>query len=200
MCYKVPFYPAKSKDISTGRLCTERRSGISDPYSSMGAGDQGTMYGYATSETLEKLPLPLVLSHRIVKRIDQYRKGRLIKGILPDGKAQVTVEYNGNKPLRVKTIVVSVHHTPDKTQSQLRDKIITKVIWPCCEDFPIDDTEIFVNPSGRFVQGGPDADTGLTGRKIMVDTYGGLALHGGGALSGKDPTKVDRMVLTWLDI
>mgnify|MGYP000908143097 CR=1 FL=1 len=193
--YKVSvFVHQQSKDIAAGvNRALEARTGVYDPYSSIGAGDQGTMYGYATSETMEKLPLPLVLSHRIVKRIDQCRKGKLIKGILPDGKAQVTVEYEGERPVRVKAIVVSVQHIDSKTQEQLREDIITKVLWPCFEDFPIDeDTEILINPSGRFVEGGPSADTGLTGRKVMVDTYGGLASHGGGALSGKDPTKVDR--------
>ena len=144
-------------------------------------------------ETRELLPLPLLLSHRIVKRIDDCRKGKLIKGILPDGKAQVTLEYEDHKPVRVKTIVVSVQHDRDKTQEQLKTDILNNVLWQCFEDFPFDDdTEILINPSGRFVEGGPAADTGLTGRKIMVDTYGGLASHGGGALCGKDPTKVDR--------
>ncbi len=171
----------------------EARNGINDPYGSVGAGDQGTVYGYATNETRENLPLPLVLSHRIVKRIDECRKGKLIKSILPDGKCQVTLEYEDGKPERVKTIVVSVQHDKDKTQEQLCSDIKQNVLWQCFEDFPFDDdTEILINPSGRFVEGGPAADTGLTGRKIMVDTYGGLASHSGGALCGKDPTKVDR--------
>jgi S-adenosylmethionine synthetase len=139
------------------------------------------------------LPLPLVLSHRIVKRLDDCRKGKLIKGIHPDGKAQVTVEYKGDTPVRIKTIVISIQHDKNKTQEELRTDILNNVLWQCFEDFPFDDeTEVLINPSGRFVEGGPAADTGLTGRKIMVDTYGGLASHGGGALSGKDPTKVDR--------
>jgi len=188
------FVHHQSKDIAAGvDTALEVRNGKCDPYGSIGAGDQGTMYGYATDETREKLPLPLLLSHRIVKRIDDCRKGKLIKGIHPDGKAQVTVEYEDGKPKRIKTIVVSVQHDKNKTQKQLRCDILNNVLWQCFESFPFDDdTEILINPSGRFVEGGPAADTGLTGRKIMVDTYGGLASHGGGALCGKDPTKVDR--------
>ena len=188
------FVHQQSADIAAGvDTALEVRNGITDPYGSIGAGDQGTVYGYATNETSKNLPLPLVLSHRIVKRIDDCRKGKLIKGILPDGKAQVTVEYEDGKPRRVKTIVVSVQHDKDKTHEELSSEIRNNVLWQCFEDFPFDDgTEILINPSGRFVEGGPAADTGLTGRKIMVDTYGGLASHGGGALCGKDPTKVDR--------
>ncbi len=184
----------QSTDIAAGvDTSLESRNGISDPYGLVGAGDQGTVYGYATDENREMLPLPLLLSHRIVKKIDNCRKGKIIKGIQPDGKAQVTVEYEDGKPVRVKTIVVSVQHDKDKTQEQLKADIFNNVLWQCFEDFPFDgDTEILINPSGRFVEGGPAADTGLTGRKIMVDTYGGLASHGGGALCGKDPTKVDR--------
>ena len=188
------FVHHQSVDIAAGvDTALEARNGIINPYGSIGAGDQGTVYGYATNETRELLPLPLLLSHRIVKRIDECRKGKIIKGILPDGKAQVTVEYDGDKPIRVKTVVVSVQHHEGKTQKQLESDILNNVLWQCFEDFPLDDeTEILINPSGRFVEGGPAADTGLTGRKIMVDTYGGLASHGGGALCGKDPTKVDR--------
>lgn len=188
------FVHHQSADIAAGvDTALEVRNGITDPYGSIGAGDQGTVYGYATNETSKNLPLPLVLSHRIVKRIDDCRKGKLIKGIQPDGKAQVTLEYEDGKPRRVKTIVVSVQHDKDKTQEELSSDIRNNVLWQCFEDFPFDDgTEILINPSGRFVEGGPAADTGLTGRKIMVDTYGGLASHGGGALCGKDPTKVDR--------
>lgn len=184
----------QSSDIASGvNTALEARNGINEQYGSIGAGDQGTMYGYATKETREMLPLPLVLSHRIVKRLDEARKGKLIKGILPDGKAQVTIEYDDDVPVRVKTIVVSVQHEKNKTQEELKSDILNNVLWQCFEDFPFDDeTEILINPSGQFVLGGPAADTGLTGRKIMVDTYGGLASHGGGALCRKDPTKVDR--------
>lgn len=188
------FVHKQSADISAGvTTALEARNGSEERYASIGAGDQGTVYGYATNETREMLPFPLVLAHRICKRVDTVRKDKIVKGILPDGKAQVTVEYEDEKPKRVKTIVVSVQHEASKTQEQLYSDIKQNVLWQCFEDFPFDDdTEIFVNPSGRFVEGGPAADTGLTGRKMMVDTYGGLALHGGGAFSGKDPTKVDR--------
>ena len=188
------FVHQQSADISAGvDQALEARAGITEPYSTLGAGDQGTMYGYACIETLEQLPLPIVLTHRLVKRIDISRKGKLIKGINPDGKAQVTVEYEDGKPKRVKTIVISVQHDKDKTLPELKADILTHVLWQCFEDFPFDEnTEILINPAGKFVKGGPAADTGLTGRKIMVDTYGGLASHGGGALCGKDPTKVDR--------
>ena len=188
------FVHKQSADISAGvTTALEARNGSEERYASIGAGDQGTVYGYATNETREMLPLPLVLAHRVCKRVDTVRKDKIVKGILPDGKAQVTVEYENGKPKRVKTIVVSVQHEASKTQEQLYSDIKQNVLWQCFEDFPFDDdTEILVNPSGRFVDGGPAADTGLTGRKMMVDTYGGLALHGGGAFSGKDPTKVDR--------
>ena len=188
------FVHQQSADIAAGvDMALEARNGMNDPYGSVGAGDQGTVYGYATNESRENLPLPLVLSHRIVKRIDDCRKGKLIKGIYPDGKSQVTIEYEDGKLKRVKTIVVSVQHDKNKSQEELKSDILSNVLWQCFEDFPFDeDTEILINPSGRFVLGGPAADTGLTGRKIMVDTYGGLASHGGGALCGKDPTKVDR--------
>lgn len=188
------FVHQQSADISAGvDQALEARAGLNEPYSTLGAGDQGTMYGYACIETLEQLPLPIVLAHRLVKRMDSCRKGKLIKGIKSDGKAQVTVEYESGKPKRVKTIVISVQHDQDKTLPELKADILTHVLWQCFEDFPFDEnTEILINPAGRFVEGGPAADTGLTGRKIMVDTYGGLASHGGGALCGKDPTKVDR--------
>ena len=188
------FVHKQSADISAGvTTALEARNGSEERYASIGAGDQGTVYGYATNETREMLPLPLVLAHRVCKRVDTVRKDKIVKGILPDGKAQVTVEYEDGNPKRVKTIVVSVQHEASKTQEQLYSDIKQNVLWQCFEDFPFDDdTEILVNPSGRFVEGGPAADTGLTGRKMMVDTFGGLALHGGGAFSGKDPTKVDR--------
>jgi len=193
--FKVSVFVHKqSKDIDAGvTTALESRNGCEERCTSIGAGDQGTVYGYATNETREMLPLPLVLAHRIVKRVDIVRKDKTIKGILPDGKAQVTVEYDGLEPKRVKNIVVSVQHDKGKTQEQLYSDILNNVLRQCFEDFPFDDdTEILINPSGRFVLGGPAADTGLTGRKMMVDTYGGLSLHGGGAFSGKDPTKVDR--------
>lgn len=188
------FVHKQSGDIAGGvDRALESRNGDTSWYSTLGAGDQGTVYGYATKETREYLPLPLVLAHKICKRVDAVRKDNIIKGIKPDGKAQVTVEYHDGKPYRIANIVVSVQHEADKDMDTLRSEIISEVLWPVFEKFPFDDdTEILVNPSGRFVKGGPSADTGLTGRKLMVDTYGGLASHGGGAFSGKDPTKVDR--------
>ena len=159
----------------------------------LGAGDQGTVYGYATDETPTFLPLPLELSHRICRTLDEQRKNGTIMGIRSDGKAQVSVEYEDGKPTRVAAIIVSVQYDRDKNLDTLKGEIIKQVLYPACSDFPLDaHTRILINPSGRFVEGGPAADTGLTGRKIMVDTYGGLALHGGGAFSGKDATKVDR--------
>lgn len=188
------FVHKQSGDIAGGvDRALESRNGDTSWYSTLGAGDQGTVYGFATKETREYLPLPLVLAHKICKRVDAVRKDNIIKGIKPDGKAQVTVEYRDGKPYRIANIVVSVQHDADKDMDTLRSEIISEVLWPVFEKFPFDDdTEILVNPSGRFVKGGPSADTGLTGRKLMVDTYGGLAFHGGGAFSGKDPTKVDR--------
>lgn len=158
-----------------------------------GAGDQGIMYGYACSETEELLPLPVVLAHRLTSLLTNARKLGLIHGLRPDGKAQVSVQYAFGIPARISAVVVSCQHDPDKDMEELRTEIMKKVIRPGLRELPPDrDTDILINPSGRFVAGGFEADTGLTGRKLMVDTYGGLVPHGGGALSGKDPTKVDR--------
>lgn len=185
----------QSPDIKAGvdsAIESRENKSINTP-NEIGAGDQGTVYGYATDETREYLPLPLVLAHRLIKQLTKARKDLLIAGLLPDGKAQVTVEYEGDIPKRIKTVVVSTQHEKWKSQEELRKDILQWVISSVFQEFPIDDdTEILVNPSGCFVTGGPEADTGLTGRKMMVDTYGGLASHGGGAFSGKDPTKVDR--------
>ena len=157
-----------------------------------GAGDQGTMYGYATDETEELMPLPLVLSSFIVKTIDELWKIGKIQGIGPDGKAQVTVEYEDDRPERISSVVVSVQHDEEKSHESLKADIMD-ILMNLPSGISIDDdTKILINPSGRFVLGGPEADTGLTGRKIIADTYGGIAPHGGGAFSGKDPTKVDR--------
>lgn len=184
----------QSPDIANGvDNALESRGGDNSWFASLGAGDQGTMYGYATSETKEMLPLPVVLANNLTRLLDQARHDGLIKGIKPDGKAQVTVEYRDGKPARVKTIVVSVQHDVAKSMDELARDITGLVLDKCFKYFPFDkETEILINPSGRFVEGGPEADTGLTGRKLMVDTYGGLAAHGGGAFCGKDPTKVDR--------
>ena len=157
-----------------------------------GAGDQGTMYGYATDETEELMPLPLVLSSFIVRTIDELWKLGKVHGIGPDGKAQVTVEYEDDIPERISSVVVSVQHDEEKSHESLKADIMD-ILMNLPSGISIDDdTEILINPSGRFVLGGPEADTGLTGRKIIADTYGGIAPHGGGAFSGKDPTKVDR--------
>lgn len=159
----------------------------------MGAGDQGIMYGYACGETAELLPLPVVLAHRLTRLLTNARKTGTIQGLGPDGKAQVSVEYQGGKPRRIAAVVVSCQHDEDKDLDELRREIIRHVIVPALRDlYPDPETEVFINPSGRFVLGGFEADTGLTGRKLMADTYGGLAPHGGGALSGKDGSKVDR--------
>lgn len=158
-----------------------------------GAGDQGIMYGYACNETDALLPLPVVLANRLTRLLTNARKTGRIPGLKPDGKAQVSVEYKLGLPARIAAMVVSCQHGADKDPVQLRREIMEMVITPALGEFPADrDTDILINPSGRFVEGGFEADTGLTGRKLMVDTYGGLALHGGGALSGKDATKVDR--------
>ena len=190
--FRIDVYThGQSADIAGGvdEALETRGMGIGE----LGAGDQGIMYGYATNETTELLPLPVVLANRITHGLATARKNGDISGILSDGKAQVTVMYEGDRPSSVTSIVVSTQHAPDISQVDLEREIISKVLKPAFKDFPINgETDILVNPSGRFVEGGPAADTGLTGRKLMVDSYGGLASHGGGAFCGKDPTKVDR--------
>ena len=183
----------QSSDIASGvDTALETRNELL-PSDELGAGDQGTVFGYATNETEELMPLPLVLSHRICKTIDEKIKDGKLVGFGPDGKCQVTIEYLGDKPVRVDCIIISVQHSADKRMDELIKEIHEEVITPVFEEFPLDErTKIFINPSGRFVEGGPSADTGQTGRKIIVDTYGGFASRGGGAFSGKDPTKVDR--------
>jgi S-adenosylmethionine synthetase len=158
-----------------------------------GAGDQGMMFGYACRETPELMPAPIMLAHAICRQLAVARRTGLVPDLRPDGKSQVTVEYDGPRPVRVHTIVVAAQHNPDLSESDLRDAIVRHVITPAIPPAWLDTrTTIHVNPTGRFVIGGPQGDTGLTGRKIIVDTYGGAAPHGGGAFSGKDPTKVDR--------
>ncbi|HEX9731473.1 MAG TPA: methionine adenosyltransferase [Thermoanaerobaculia bacterium] len=158
-----------------------------------GAGDQGLMFGYACRETPELMPLPIMLAHHLTRRLAAARKAREIGWLRPDGKSQVTVEYEGDQPRRVHTIVISTQHAPEIGRDEIRHEVLARIIRPTVPEELLDDDTIFhVNPTGRFVTGGPHGDCGLTGRKIIVDTYGGMGAHGGGAFSGKDPTKVDR--------
>ena len=184
----------QSPDIAMGvDKSLELKSGEEEAYNLVGAGDQGMMFGYACDETEELMPLPISLAHKMAKRLTDVRESGELDYLCPDGKTQVTVEYEDNIPVRIDTVVVSSQHKASVTLEQLRADILEKVIKPIIpEKLWNDDIKIFINPTGRFVVGGPQGDTGLTGRKIIVDTYGGMARHGGGAFSGKDPTKVDR--------
>jgi S-adenosylmethionine synthetase len=169
-------------------------SDIAQGVDSGGAGDQGLMFGYATNETDELMPMPIVLAHRLTRRLAEVRKKKILPWVLPDGKSQVTIEYRDGRPARVDTIVVSTQHMDSVTNKQIEKDVIEKVIKPVMPKGIYDPTSVkyHINPTGRFVVGGPMGDTGLTGRKIIVDTYGGVGSHGGGAFSGKDPSKVDR--------
>ena len=182
----------QSPDIAMGvDDALETRGGEDE--ADIGAGDQGMMFGYACNETPEKMPLPIALSHRLALRLTKVRKDGTLPYLYPDGKTQVTVAYEDDKPVAVDTVVISAQHAADVDQTTLREEIIEQVILPVIpHELITENTRIFVNPTGRFVIGGPAGDTGLTGRKIIVDTYGGYAPHGGGCFSGKDPTKVDR--------
>lgn len=159
-----------------------------------GAGDQGLMFGYASNETAELMPMPIVLAHRLTRRLAEVRKKKILPWVRPDGKSQVTIEYGDGKPVRIDTIVVSTQHDPNVTQKKIEREVIEKVIKPVMPKGIFDPVSVkfYINPTGRFVTGGPMGDTGLTGRKLIVDTYGGVGSHGGGAFSGKDPSKVDR--------
>ncbi|MFC6334916.1 methionine adenosyltransferase [Paenibacillus septentrionalis] len=186
----------QSADIAQGvNAALESRDGkdINQENEDIGAGDQGLMFGFATNETPELMPLPIALSHRIARRLSEVRKNGSLDYLRPDGKTQVTIEYVDGKPVRVDTIVVSTQHAEDITLEQIQADVMEHVIKPVVPQEWLDEqTKYFINPTGRFVIGGPQGDAGLTGRKIIVDTYGGYARHGGGAFSGKDPTKVDR--------
>ena len=192
-CAVVLSLKGQSPDIAQGvDISLEARTGANGR-EAIGAGDQGMMFGFATDETPAFMPLPIYLSHEIAKALDAARRSGIIDYLRPDGKTQVTVEYDGDKPKRVETIVVSAQHSEKAEQDTIRHDIIEKVIKQVVPHNLMDDrTNFYINPTGRFVIGGPKGDVGLTGRKIIVDTYGGAARHGGGAFSGKDPTKVDR--------
>ncbi len=186
----------QSADIALGvDKALEAKEGEMDDEAveAIGAGDQGMMFGYATNETESYMPLPIDLAHRLARRLSEVRKSNLVDYLLPDGKTQVTVEYEDDRPVRIDTIVISTQHHPEVTQEQIRKDLLEHVVAPVVSaDLLDENTRYFINPTGRFVIGGPQGDAGLTGRKIIVDTYGGMARHGGGAFSGKDPTKVDR--------
>ncbi len=194
-CAVLTAIDEQSPDIAGGvNLSYEVRVEKSnDPKDKIGAGDQGLMFGYATTETKNLMPLPITLAHGLTMRLAEARKKKEIPYLRPDGKAQVTVVYENDRPLYVKTVVVSTQHSPEVDLETIREDVIEKVVKRAIpEEYLRPETEYLINPSGKFVLGGPHADTGLTGRKIIVDTYGGVVPHGGGAFSGKDPTKVDR--------
>ena len=193
-CAVLTSIDTQSADIALGvDNSMEAKQGTADEFDKIGAGDQGMMFGYACDETPEYMPLAISLSHKLAKQLAKVRKDGTLKYLRPDGKTQVTVEYDGDEVKRVEAIVVSTQHDEDIDMSELKKDMIEYVIKPIVPENLLDDnTKIFVNPTGRFVIGGPVGDSGLTGRKIIVDTYGGYGRHGGGAFSGKDPTKVDR--------
>jgi S-adenosylmethionine synthetase len=174
----------QSNDISLGVTPTKLKD--------QGAGDQGLVFGYASQETPEFMPLPIIMAHKLCMKLSEVRKRKELEWIRPDGKSQVSVVYEDFIPKRIDTVVLSTQHSPDIQLDQLREEIINKVISPICAEWIDSQTRFIINPTGRFVLGGPSADTGLTGRKIIIDTYGGMGRHGGGAFSGKDPSKVDR--------
>lgn len=184
----------QSPDIALGvDKALEAKEGATDRYDEIGAGDQGIVFGYASNQTPEYMPLPISLAHKLSRRLSEVRKEGVLGYLRPDGKSQVTVEYEGFKPIRIDSVVISSQHAPQIETDQLRKDVLEKVIKPILPEELLDEnTNYYINPTGRFEIGGPMGDSGLTGRKIIVDTYGGFAKNGGGAFSGKDPTKVDR--------
>lgn len=193
-CAVLTSIEEQSPDIALGvNAALEKRSGETDAFSTLGAGDQGMMFGYATNETPEYMPMPISLAHKLARRLAEVRKTGILPYIRPDGKTQVSVAYDENmRPVAIDTIVVSTQHHPEVKQEQLKEDVIEHVIRTVIPEDMLVGTKFLINPTGRFVIGGPQGDSGLTGRKIIVDTYGGMGRHGGGAFSGKDPTKVDR--------
>ena len=193
-CAVLTSIDEQSSDIAMGvNEALESKEGQKDNVEAVGAGDQGIMFGFASNETTEYMPLPISMAHQLSRRLTELRKNDTLAYLRPDGKTQVTVEYEDDKPVRIDAVVVSTQHDPEITQEQIRKDIMEHVIKYIIPNEWLDaNTKYFINPTGRFVIGGPNGDTGLTGRKIIVDTYGGYGRHGGGAFSGKDPTKVDR--------
>lgn len=193
-CAVLTSIDEQSSDIAMGvNEALEAKKGEMDRIEAIGAGDQGMMFGYATNETPEYMPLPIAMAHKLARRLSEVRKNGTLSYLRPDGKTQVTVEYEDNRPIRIDTIVISTQHGPEVEHNQIEKDLIENVINAVVPTELLDDkTRYFINPTGRFVIGGPQGDSGLTGRKIIVDTYGGYGRHGGGAFSGKDPTKVDR--------